>query len=158
MTTCDLCENPAVYHDVRIVNNVPNTVHLCKEHAIEAGLDIAQSDYSVVLKIQGNSPSHVKSCQDCGMTISDYKKATLLGCPKCYEVFSNELVGVIKRVQNNKTEHLGRCPSQLGKASERELLIRNLLRELNDAVQSEAYERAAVIRDQLKSLHDEKND
>ena len=158
MTTCDLCENPAVYHDVRIVNNVPNTVHLCKEHAIEAGLDIAQSNYSVVLKIQDKSPSQVKSCPDCGMTISDYKKEALLGCPKCYEAFSNELEGVIKRVQNNKIEHLGRCPSQLSDSTERELLIRNLLRELNDAVQSEAYERAAVIRDQLKSLHYEKND
>ena len=158
MKTCDLCDKPAVYHDVRIVNNIPNTVHLCKECAVESGLDIAQNDYSVVLKIQGNSPAQLKSCPDCGMTISDYKKATLLGCPKCYETFSNELEGVIKRVQNNKIEHLGRCPSQLGESTERELLIRNLLRELNDAVQSEAYERAAVIRDQLKSLHDEKND
>ena len=87
MTTCDLCENPAVYHDVRIVNNIPNTVHLCKEHAIESGLDIPQSDYSVVLKIQDNTLSQAKSCLDCGMTISDYKKATLLGCPKCYESF-----------------------------------------------------------------------
>ena len=100
MTTCDLCENPAVYHDVRIVNNVPNTVHLCKEHAIEAGLDLAQNEFSVVLKIQHNAPSQVKSCPDCGMTIADYKKATLLGCPQCYETFSSELDGVIKRVQN----------------------------------------------------------
>ena len=158
MTTCDLCENPAVYHDVRIVNNVPNTVHLCKEHAIEAGLDIAQSDFSVVLKIQDKASTHFKSCPDCGMTIADYKKATLLGCPQCYETFSDELEGVIKRVQNNKVEHLGRCPTQLGEATERELLIRNLLRELNDAVKSEAYERAAVIRDKLKSLHDKQDD
>lgn len=158
MTTCDLCDKPAVYHDVRIVNNVPNTVHLCKEHAIEAGLDLAQNDFSVVLKIQDNVPTQVKSCPDCGMTIADYKEVTLLGCPQCYETFAGELDGVIKRVQNNKTEHLGRCPSQLGEKTEREVLIRNLLRELNDAVQSEAYERAAVLRDQLKSLHDEKDD
>ena len=158
MTKCDLCENLAVYHDVRIVNNIPNTVHLCKEHAIEAGLDLAHSDFSVVLKIQDKAPTQVKSCSDCGMTIADYKKGTLLGCPECYESFSNELHGVIKRVQNNKTEHIGRCPSLLGEASERELLIRNLKQQLNDAVQSEAYERAAVIRDQLKCLHEEIND
>ncbi len=158
MTTCDLCDKPAIYHDVRIVNNVPNTVHLCKEHAIEAGIDIAQSDFSVVLKIQEQSKSPIKSCPDCGMTIPDYKKATLLGCPTCYETFSGELDGVIKRVQNNKSEHIGSCPNQLGESTQRELLIRNLLKELNEAVQTEAYEKAAVIRDQIKTLHEQKDD
>ena len=35
---CDLCENPAVVHEVTVKNGVKKEVHLCQEHAEAAGV------------------------------------------------------------------------------------------------------------------------
>ena len=92
MPTCDLCDQPAVYHDVRIVDGAHNTVHLCQEHAIEAGLSTGVIDLSVVLHIPTTGGGHAgpTACPDCGLTIAQYKKTGLLGCPTCYETFQEQ--------------------------------------------------------------------
>lgn len=156
MTTCDHCEQQAIYHDVRIINGVHSTVHLCHEHAIEAGINLGPIDLSVVLEI----PHHIselvsgKSCPDCGMTIAMYKKVSLLGCPTCYETFNNQLAHIIAKVQASHTQHIGRAPAQISTEADRHLKIRRLLKQLETAVIQEKYEHAATLRDQLRELHD----
>lgn len=156
MTTCDHCEQQAIYHDVRIINGVHSTVHLCHEHAIEAGINLGPIDLSIILEI----PQHItelasgKSCPDCGMTIAMYKKASLLGCPTCYETFSKQLNHIIAKVQASHTQHVGRAPAQISMEADRHLKIRRLLKQLEAAVSQEEYEHAATLRDQLKDLHD----
>ncbi|MDP7006492.1 MAG: UvrB/UvrC motif-containing protein [Phycisphaerales bacterium] len=156
MTTCDLCDQPAIYHDVRIVNGVHETLHLCQEHAVEAGINLGPIDISVVLNMphlsQGSDT--IKSCPDCGMTIAQYKETSLLGCPTCYETFAEQLEHIIKSVQDNHTQHIGRAPTQVSNDMCRHLQIRRLLTELESAVSQEEYEQAALLRDQLRELHD----
>ena len=156
MTTCDLCEQPAIYHDVRIVNGVHNTVHLCHDHAIEAGINLGPVDLSVILEIPQfvDEVSSAKSCPDCGMTIPQYKRASLLGCPTCYETFSEQLAHIIAKVQSNHSQHIGRAPSQISTEADRHLKVRRLLKQLESAVNQEKYEHAASLRDQLRELHD----
>jgi len=156
MTTCDLCDKPAIFHDVRIVNNVHSTTHLCAEHAINAGFDVGPVDLSLAFtNSEGvNDEQCVKSCQDCGMTIPQYKKSSLLGCPTCYETFKEELFPIINKVQNNNSQHVGRAPSQMNVDVNRHLQIRRLLKKLESAVSQEQYEQAASLRDQLKELHE----
>ena len=153
MTKCDLCNQPAVYHDVRIVNNVHNTVHLCQQHAIEQGIDIgdANANISVVLEIQDATQASIKACT-CGMTISKYKKHSLLGCPNCYETFKEQITAVIASVQDSHTEHVGKTPKTINSNSERKIMTRRLLRELEQAISKEEYEKAAKIRDKIKHL------
>jgi protein arginine kinase activator len=156
MTTCDLCDKPAIYHDVRIVNNVHSTTHLCADHAIKAGFDVGPVDLSLAFTISdGNTEeTTAKSCPDCGMTIAQYKKSSLLGCPTCYETFKEELLPIINKVQNNNSQHVGRAPSQMNVDVNRHLQIRRLLKKLESAVSQEQYEQAATLRDQLKDLHE----
>ena len=156
MTTCDLCEQPAIYHDVRIVNGVHGTTHLCHEHAIEAGINLGPVDLSVVLEIPQfvDELSSAASCADCGMTIAQYKKASLLGCPTCYNTFKEQLEHIIAKVQSNHTQHIGRAPSQINAQADRHLKVRRLLKQLENAVNQEKYEHAATLRDQLRDLHD----
>jgi protein-arginine kinase activator protein McsA len=35
---CDHCDKPAVVHEVTVKNGVKSEVHLCHEHALEAGV------------------------------------------------------------------------------------------------------------------------
>ncbi len=156
MRTCDQCDQPAVYQDVRIVNGIHNTIHLCQEHAIEAGLEVHDADFSILLHIQhgGTDNPSIKSCPDCGMNIPKYKETSLLGCPTCYETFRDQLIHVIARVQDNHIQHVGHSPKQLTTDMQRNLQIRRLLKELESEVNKENYEGAAKLRDQLKDLYE----
>ncbi len=156
MTTCDLCDQPAIYHDVRIVDGVHETLNLCQEHAVDAGVNLGPIDISVVLNIPTtlHGTSNIKSCPDCGMTVAQYKESSLLGCPTCYETFSDQLEHIIKSVQDNNTHHIGRAPTQVSDDLGRHLQIRRLLKQLESAVSQEEYEHAALLRDQLRELHD----
>ncbi len=155
MTTCDLCDKPAIYHDVRIVNGVHDTTHLCADHAIQSGINLGPVDLSIVLNISESQPQQGSgnSCADCGMTISQYKNTSLLGCPTCYETFNEELASIIANVQDNHTQHIGRAPSQSNMNLDRHLQIRRLLKQLESAVNQEEYEHAAELRDKLRELH-----
>ena len=162
MQTCDLCDQPAICHDVRIVKGMHNTVHLCREHAIEAGLDVEDNEISVVLNIEqvDSTRPTPKACPDCGMTIARYKEVSLIGCPACYETFKEQLLPVIARVQDNHVQHVGHSPKQIATDMQRNIQIRKLLKELEVAVNKENYEIAASLRDQIKDLHesDEENE
>ncbi len=155
MTTCDRCDQPAIYHDVRIVDGVHSTTHLCAEHALDAGVNLGPIDLSIVLETTELAPetSSAKSCPDCGMTIAQYKNSSLLGCPTCYVTFQEELRPIIGKVQNNNFQHVGRVPSLLNIDIDRQLQIRRLLKKLKSAVTKEDYEKAATLRDQLRELH-----
>jgi protein arginine kinase activator len=155
MTTCDKCDQPAIYHDVRIINGVHNTTHLCATHAIEAGINLGPIELSLSFSQSDSQPTHDNSpaCPDCGMTIAQYKEIGLLGCPTCYETFEAELEVIISKVQDNHTQHVGRAPSYSNTHINRHLQIRRLLKQLKTAVTQEEYEEAAVLRDQLRELH-----
>jgi protein arginine kinase activator len=155
MTTCDHCEQPAIYHDVRILNGVHNTTHLCIKHAIETGVSLGPIDLSVVLHASQGIPHSdtSKACLDCGMTLGQYKEKSLLGCPTCYETFREELENIIAKVQDNHSHHIGRAPKHAHVDISRHLQIRRILKQLDSAVNQEDYEQAAVLRDQLRELY-----
>ncbi len=156
MTTCDHCDQQAIYHDVRIVNGVHNTTHLCAEHAMEAGINLGPIELSVMLHPSKDvlSSTTQKLCNDCGMTIAQYKESRLLGCPSCYDTFQDELSSIISKVQDNNTQHIGRAPAQATVDLTRHLQIRRLLKKLESAVNKEEYEQAAELRDRLRELHE----
>lgn len=156
MTSCDYCDKPAMYHDVRIENGAHTTLNLCQEHALEAGISLGPIDLSIVLNVDApfSQSQQVISCQDCGMTIAQYKETSLLGCPTCYETFSEQLRHVIANVQDNRTQHVGRAPAAASRDVNCHLTIRRLLRELEHAVTQEQYEEAAFLRDELRKIHE----
>ena len=38
MAKCDMCDNPAVVHEVTVRNGIKSEVHLCQQHAQQAGI------------------------------------------------------------------------------------------------------------------------
>ena len=156
MSTCDYCDQPAIFHDVQIVNGVHSTKNLCQAHAVAEGIQVAPLDLSLVLnlQIQEHTEQEIAQCPDCGMTIAQYKEAGLLGCPTCYETFADHLEHIIARVQDNHSQHIGRSPCTEGTDIGRHLEVRRLLKQLDTAVTQEDYENAANLRDRIRELHE----
>lgn len=169
---CDHCEKPAVVHEVLVTKDGATVeVHLCEEHATARGYPtpavplgagghppLQQMLTSVVLGAAGPRPAAkvaVKSCPSCGRTIAQIRDTGLLGCSDCYAAFEGSLEALIERAQAGSNFHVGRAPRGALDASARQALRSRLVRELDEAVLAEQYERAARLRDRIRHLHDE---
>ena len=161
MMKCDLCDKAAVVHEVTIRNGVKKEIHLCAEHAKASG--IAVPGYPPVDEVltqfavskAGKKKQRQRkalTCDSCGLTFAEFRKRGVLGCPECYDAFESQLGPMIERAQNGGASHAGKCPKRGGASIDRQLQIKQLLREMEEAVAAEQYERAAVLRDRLREL------
>ena len=161
---CEKCgQNPAVIHLTQIVNNEMNTRHLCDSCAAEMGLDTGAeaepgnaplTDFLAQmgkgLPVGGAAPAG--ECEFCGLTMSDFKRTGRLGCPHCYSHFDQHLRGLLRKLHGG-TQHMGKVylpPDP--RDTDRTARIASLRRSLARAVESEDFERAAVLRDQIRRM------
>ncbi len=157
---CDHCDKPAVVHEVTVKNGVKTEIHLCQEHAQEAGVSmptyqpinqlLTQFVISQTDKAKARSR---KTCPNCGMTFARFRHGGTLGCPDCYEAFEEQLTPLIERAQNGATHHRGKTPRRAGVSVDRQLFVQQLVKELDQAVAAEQYEQAAQLRDRLRDLN-----
>ncbi len=173
---CDYCNKPAVVHEVTVKNGEKHEVHLCEEHAAEAGLNIPghKPINELLTKFVISHPSSSSSgsgagaapktkttrrrCGTCGLGLDEFRRTGLLGCADCYDSFGQQLEPLIERAQNGGVSHLGKTPRRAGASIDRQLQRQRLVKELDHAVSAEQYERAAELRDQLQSLEDRPQD
>lgn len=154
-------------HEVRVSGGKHHEVHLCEEHAREAGYAIPspQQVPKLVGQIMAAAASSLsrsrqvkalQACATCRLSFHQFKQRGLLGCGDCYKAFGEALALLIERTQNAGVHHVGKVPRRggcgagavvdLGPVRER------LSRELAEAIKAEQYERAARIRDRLRLL------
>jgi protein arginine kinase activator len=159
---CDNCgSTAAVVHLTQIVNNQMSTHRLCERCAAEKGLESTPEPTSFPLTdflaqmgkdpVADSDPSATQ-CSFCGLTFKDFRETGRLGCPHCYETYAPHLRRLLRRVHGG-TQHVGKVylpPDPT--ASELERRLEGLRRKLNRAVESEDFERAAELRDQIRSL------
>lgn len=101
------------------------------------------------------------ACGNCGTTLEAVRMGALLGCNTCYEVFEeniiSELLALEKLPPRNATSkksqplHIGRVQGQPQEISSSMRLLA-LNEALNETLQREDYEQAAMLRDQIKAL------
>ena len=167
---CDSCgkENANV-HMTSIVNGVKEEHHYCQQCASqkEQGTGSMFSSmfddtffnnqfFANVMYPQSTlGNSKLSACPQCGMTISAFNHQGRLGCDKCYEAFQQHLVPLIKRIQGS-TSYEGRLPQRGAEDLKVEQTIKQLRNDLIQAVKQEQFERAAQIRDEIKSLEQSK--
>jgi len=159
---CDNCgSSDAVVHLTQIVNNEMSTHRLCEKCAAEKGLENAPEPASFPLTdflaqmgevAAEGTGSAALSCSFCGLTFQDFRETGRLGCPHCYETFADHLRKLLRRIHGG-VQHVGKVylppdPS----ASEMERRLEGLRRKLHRAVESEDFERAAELRDEIRSL------
>ena len=160
---CDKCDRPATYHAVEIVKGQKIEKHLCDQCAAEDGLGIKSAHAPInelltnFVKATGETdkPSSALdlTCPDCGLSFSEFRDKSLLGCQSCYTAFEAPLAGLLERAHEGGNHHIGKVPRRGGGAGEqRQLQITPIRKRLNDAVEAEDYELAAQLRDDLSEL------
>jgi protein arginine kinase activator len=91
-------------------------------------------------------------CPDCGMTLLEFREKGRLGCPNDYQVFGPHARDLLERIHGS-TQHVGNAPAGIDtEVMERRRRALELEKELEHAIRKEAYEQAARLRDELKSL------
>lgn len=166
MYHCERCNKPATVHLTEISDGKRVEVHLCDACAQSEGY-VQQAHVPINQLLNQLLQSQVQvnqqpaeRCPDCGMTWQEFKDTGLLGCPRDYELFETQLRGVIERAQNGGTHHTGKTPGHRDSPPREEKPRRNkaellkLRKELARAIEDESYERAATLRDQIKTLED----
>jgi protein-arginine kinase activator protein McsA len=101
------------------------------------------------------------SCPRCGLFWEDIQKTGKLGCEGCYDTFPEKIESIIKKIQGGATHHIGKMPSKKQAQEEQKIkenkisnahLIETLEKRLQEAVEAEDYENAALFRDKIKAL------
>lgn len=97
------------------------------------------------------------TCESCGTTFKEFQKVGRLGCPACYESFAEHMDQILEHIHGVvPTEHPGRGPGAVdtdSRASQRRE-IQRLSQQMQSAVSSEHYERAAQLRDQIREMEE----
>lgn len=155
---CERCDNQATVHLIEIKGGQKVEKHLCEQHAVEEGVAVKVNhaplnellEKFVLKHASGAAVSEAElSCEHCGLTYEEFRKTGLLGCPECYEVFAGVLAPLLERAHEGASRHIGKAPSREGVDGLRQQRLMQLRRELDEAVASEQYERAAWLRDKL---------
>lgn len=165
MSSCESChERDAVVHLTQIVGDQVTTVHLCSKCAGERGIQteitVSESPLGAFLAAMGKGgapsimPAETAVCPVCGATLQDFRASGRVGCSSCWTTFELPLRDLLRRL-HGATRHTGEQFHDGGDAtpeSERFRELARLREQLRLAIQGEAFELAAELRDQLRAL------
>jgi protein arginine kinase activator len=160
---CDICgKNQATVHLTEIIDDQTNELHLCEECAHKKSTQMEQqfglSDLLAGLT-EFQKPSEVKEaislkCPGCGLSFKDFKKIGRLGCSMCYSTFKKYLATLLKRIHGSNVHH-GKVPLSVAKAAKEPGGVEELRSKLHKAIDSEQYEEAARLRDQIRQMQEQ---
>lgn len=155
----EIVEIPGAEGGEKPVRKEVHERHLCEACAASADLPHApatkksQADIWKLLQISAQQTKRRPSpaCPECGMSLDEFRKKGRLGCARDYEVFKNHIGDLLERVHGARA-HVGRVPGTSEADSLRSQRLSTLKAQLEEAVRSEAYESAARLRDEIKTL------
>jgi protein arginine kinase activator len=160
MLCCVCKEKTATVHLTQITGDKMQKVDLCEECAKSKGVN-DQTGFSLADLLLGLGASQEleqaaggpeTSCPQCGFTHADFKKSGRLGCPECYKTFAEGLGGLLKSMHKG-TRHVGKVPEGLRTKRDFAEQMNLLNKKLAKAIETENFEQAAQLRDQIKQLN-----
>jgi len=154
---CCGCKKPVDVCYIESIGQHITRLGMCKECPV------------LLAKLYGESIKGVQEapaalcCGSCGVTLDDVKMGAQLGCPLCYEIFSEEImhelvllervppkIGTLKR---SGPLHCGRTPGQ-AQELDPSLKVLALQQVLHETLGREDYEQAARLRDQIRAIEE----
>lgn len=161
---CERCgKNPATTYFKEIVNGKVRELHLCAKCSQELGSQLIPgfsglADFgfgsllgSLFTQSLPETPVQEKRCSYCGCSLSEIAQEGEVGCPHCYKEFYDQLLPSIERI-HGKTRHIGKVPNSAPGGLRLHRELEELKRELSEAVATQAYEKAATLRDRIRAL------
>jgi protein arginine kinase activator len=140
-----------------IVNGHKKETHLCQACAEQQQL-IKHQELNLSVILQTVITPHLAPpsdevsrtvCSSCGIKYMEFKAEGRLGCPNDYQVFRAALTPLLERI-HRAVRHVGKVPHHARRAQQRQAELLELRRQLSRAVEMEAYEQAARLRDLLR--------
>ncbi len=95
--------------------------------------------------------SEKKKCTLCASTFDDLVKNGKIGCAKCYEIFADELNTSVESI-HGKAKYMGKKPQKYKAKETKEDKIKALKAEMKSAIKAQEFEKAAVLRDEIREL------
>ncbi len=154
---CDKCKkNKATIHFTKIVNGKKIEMHLCKDCArentdINSGFPMENFLSDMFGEFTLKEPNTEYKCPNCGMTYEQFKRYGKFGCSECIDTFKDKIEPLIQNIHGHR-RHKGKSPGHHVVKEKEMTEIEKLRKELNEAVEAENYEKAAELRDEIKSL------
>lgn len=167
---CQECQKrPATLHFTQLINGNKTKVHVCEVCAKEKGYMVHQEegyslhnllsslfnfDYGQLDSSNEETFNYTGDfrCPKCNLTISEFKRTGKFGCAQCYETFSAKLDPIFRRVHSGNTKHYGKIPKRMGGDLHIKKKLKTYQDKLEQLIKDEAFEQAAIVRDQIKEL------
>lgn len=168
---CQECnQRPAALHFTKITNGEKTEVNLCEKCAQEKGdmfMFTGGSGFSfnnllagllnIDPTIQKTSKStyhqeEILQCPNCSLTFPQFVKVGRFGCAHCYESYKEQLPPVLRRLHSGNLTHNGKIPKRIGGSIHLKKQIEGLKHELRELISQEEFEKAAQIRDEIRTL------
>jgi len=154
---CQSCSSPATVHLTDIVNGHKKELHLC-QHCAEQQHLLKQDELNLPAILQTILGQHVGqpndelarlTCPACGIKYMEFRAEGRLGCPHDYAVFHLGLEPLLQRI-HRANRHVGKRPRRRPSLATQQAEIVELRSKLRGAIEAEAYEEAARLRDMLR--------
>ena len=100
---------------------------------------------------RASQPRDAARCAFCGTSQSEFRASGRLGCAHCYGAFTESLRDLLRRVHGS-AQHVGRRYATPDPATAPPRSVESLRAELAAAIAREEFERAALLRDELRSV------
>jgi protein arginine kinase activator len=151
-------KNPAAVHIKTIENGEPAEYSICAECARKLGYGDLLAGLGYSLEGVWNQPFEEENeeygaarCKCCGASFGDIARSGKVGCAQCYRTFSDRLAPVVRRIHGS-VAHRGKVPGSGLSRPKPKGKLSVMHEKLREAINSEDFEQAAVLRDHIKML------
>jgi protein arginine kinase activator len=158
---CQKCNNQATLHITEVVGEDQfEDLHLCEACANKylyepqgKGLAAKGGLGGPVEESDELSALNRRECPQCGIKFVEFRNSGRLGCPHDYQEFHDELATLLENI-HGETRHVGKTPRRLPQNKQTQSELIHLRKQLQQAVNREAYEDAARLRDRIRKLEE----
>ena len=154
---CQKCAKQATLHITEVVSEEQfEDLHLCEDCANKylyepnkggkGGLGSGEESEEL-------SALNQRECPNCGIKFVEFRNSGRLGCPHEDQEVRDELATLLENI-HGETRHCGKTPRRLPQNKQTQSELIQLRKQLQQAVNREAYEDAARLRDRIRELEE----
>lgn len=158
---CQRCTKAATLHITEVISEDQfEELHLCEECANKYLYEPQQKGGVPKVGQAGSadesdeaSALNQRECPLCGIKFVEFRNSGRLGCPHDYQEFREELAPLLENI-HGETKHCGKTPRRMPQNRQTQSELIQLRKQLQQAVNKEAYEEAARLRDRIRRLEE----
>jgi protein arginine kinase activator len=157
---CQKCTKAATLHITEILGEEQfEELHLCEDCAGKYLYEPQKGPGSKTASVpQTDEEEEVgaptRECPVCGIKFVEFRNSGRLGCAHDYQEFREELLPLLENIHGDPPRHTGKVPRRLPQSKQTQSELVQLRKQLLQAVNKEAYEEAARIRDRIRELEE----